>query len=58
MINLLSNAIKYSPEKKIIRVSSMIENEYAIVKIEDEGIGISQEDIKKHFQAFCQDEEF
>lgn len=52
LINLLSNAIKYSPEKKIIRVSSMIENEYAIVKIEDEGIGISQEDIKNIFKPF------
>jgi len=52
MINILSNAIKYSPEKKFIRVSSEIINNYAVVKIKDEGIGISKEDIKNIFNPF------
>lgn len=52
LINLFSNSIKYSLEKKIIRVSSKIENDFAVVKIEDEGIGISQDEIKNIFKPF------
>ena len=52
LINLISNSIKYSLNKKIIRISSGIEKEYGIVKIEDEGIGISQEEIKNIFKPF------
>ncbi|MBK8981608.1 MAG: hypothetical protein IPM38_04625 [Ignavibacteria bacterium] len=52
VINILSNAIKYSPEKKIIRISSETINNYAVIKVKDEGIGISKEDIKNIFNPF------
>lgn len=52
LINLFTNAIKYSLENKIIRISSKIKNEFAVIEIEDEGIGISQEDIRSIFDPF------
>ncbi|HAY34447.1 MAG TPA: HAMP domain-containing sensor histidine kinase [Ignavibacteria bacterium] len=52
LINILSNAIKYSPEKKFIRVTSEISENYAVVKIKDEGIGISKKDIENIFNPF------
>lgn len=52
LINLISNSIKYSLEKKIIRVSSKIENDFAVVRIEDEGIGISKDEIENIFKPF------
>jgi len=52
LINLISNSIKYSVKKKIIRISSRMENGFGIVKIEDEGIGIAQDEIKKIFKPF------
>lgn len=52
LINLFSNALKYSLENKIIRISSAAENGYAVVKIEDNGIGISEEEIKNIFKPF------
>lgn len=42
-INLLDNAVKYTPEGGKVTVSVREENEYAIVKIEDTGEGISKE---------------
>lgn len=52
LINLISNALKYSQDKKYIRISAGIENEFAVIKIEDEGIGISQDDLKDIFKPF------
>lgn len=52
LINIISNAVKYSPDKKYLRISAGIEENLAVVKIEDEGIGISQEDLKDIFKPF------
>lgn len=38
--NLFDNAIKYSPERKIIRVSSRNKNNKLLLQFEDQGIGI------------------
>lgn len=51
--NLVSNAVKYSPHGKnvFVRVKS---NEKAVrVEVEDEGPGISEEDMKKLFGKFA-----
>ncbi len=50
--NLLSNALKFSPEDKRISVSVSETSDSAIVKIQDEGPGISEEDQKKLYINF------
>jgi signal transduction histidine kinase len=50
--NLLSNAIKYSPGKENIYLSIGCDREEVIINLEDEGIGIPEEDIPKIFTAF------
>ena len=47
MNNLLSNALKYTPEGKNVYVSVKKSTNEVSVLIRDEGIGISQADLKK-----------
>jgi len=50
--NLTSNAIKYSPENSVIQCETVINDEYLMVKIKDQGIGIPKEDQKHLFTRF------
>jgi K+-sensing histidine kinase KdpD len=50
--NLIDNAYKYSPENCVVKVSLQKENEKAILKVADEGEGISNSEKKKIFQKF------
>jgi signal transduction histidine kinase/Flp pilus assembly protein TadD len=51
--NLISNAIKYSPPEKTIRVTvSRSINSTVRLSIQDEGQGLSEEDMKKLFGKF------
>lgn len=50
--NLLSNAIKYSPIGSTIRFTLACEDETAIFQIQDQGIGIPQEDQQHLFESF------
>ncbi len=50
--NLISNAIKFSPLGSEIRVSLLKEGENALIKVKDEGPGISPEDQDKLFGEF------
>jgi PAS domain S-box-containing protein len=50
--NLLSNAIKYSPHGGTISVQLASDSEQIILRVKDEGIGISDKDQKKLFEAF------
>jgi len=52
LINLLSNAIKYSGEDKNIYLSIEFEETFVTVKVQDEGIGIPDEDQKNLFGEF------
>lgn len=54
MLNLLSNAIKFSKEDSSVFVSIVESNEYIIINVEDEGIGILKEDHDKIFKKFVQ----
>ena len=50
--NLIDNAIKYTPVNGIINVCTFLENQHAVITIEDSGSGISPElyeQIKKRF---------
>ena len=50
--NLLENAIKYSTENKTVTVSASTRNDEIVMKVEDNGIGISDEHILHIFKRF------
>ncbi len=50
--NLLSNAIKYSPHGGNISLSLEFQSDHLILKVQDQGIGILQEDHKQLFEPF------
>ncbi len=53
--NLLSNAIKYqkhAEEHKFIRVNVLVENKTATIEIEDNGIGIEEQDLNDIYKMF------
>ena len=52
VLNLLSNALKYSPNSSEIEIQLTTENEHAILKIKDEGIGLEEEEQKMIFTRF------
>lgn len=52
LINFLTNAIKYSPNSTLIKISSGVVDDYAVVSVEDSGIGINKADQKKIFNRF------
>ncbi len=53
-VNLISNASKFSPDRTHIWVSMMPENEYATVRVRDEGWGIQSELLPHVFELFTQ----
>lgn len=52
VMNLLTNAIKYSPKGKKIKVKVEQIKDFVEITVEDEGIGISEENQKKVFDRF------
>ncbi|WP_413161063.1 sensor histidine kinase [Capilliphycus salinus ALCB114379] len=50
--NLLSNAIKYSPDGGEIQLNLICENNQAIFRIKDRGIGIPKKDLSRVFTNF------
>lgn len=52
IINLLSNAIKFSPENKLLHISSCVTDNQVVLTIKDAGIGISEEDQEHLFERF------
>lgn len=51
-LNLVDNAIKYTPDGGSVVISVERQNGSALVAVEDNGIGIPQEDIEKIFNRF------
>lgn len=52
VVNLLSNAIKYSPQGGVVRFDLYKEENEVIFEIEDQGIGILEEDQERLFESF------
>jgi signal transduction histidine kinase len=57
LTNLVSNAAKYTPESGQIRIRAKDENGFVRVEIEDNGVGISEEDQEKLFTQFFRSED-
>ena len=52
IVNILDNAIKYSPEAPKIDVYTEVANNNIIIKIKDQGAGMSKVVLKKVFEKF------
>ncbi len=52
LTNLISNAIKYSPENTQVEVFINVQNNKILLRVKDNGIGISAEDQKRLFERF------
>lgn len=50
--NLVDNAIKYSKEKPRIIISTHCSKKYFILRVEDNGIGMNKETVKRVFEKF------
>jgi PAS domain S-box-containing protein len=53
-VNLLNNAAKYTPEGGLIRVSARANGQQAVVRVSDNGVGISTELQPRIFDLFVQ----
>ncbi|MBI5958738.1 MAG: PAS domain S-box protein [Chloroflexi bacterium] len=52
LFNLLSNAIKYSPDGGTVRLELHCTEEHAIIRVSDQGIGISKKDQERLGEPF------
>jgi two-component system, OmpR family, phosphate regulon sensor histidine kinase PhoR len=52
IINLFENAIKYSPSDSVITLQLKKQNDHIVLRLKDEGIGISEIDKKNIFDKF------
>jgi two-component system CheB/CheR fusion protein len=53
-VNLISNAAKYSPTDSDVVVSFQQEDDWAVISVTDEGVGIKPEDLSRIFDPFVQ----
>lgn len=52
--NLISNALKFTPEGGAVKISAKEENEKIVITVEDNGLGMSEHDVKHIFDKFYQ----
>ncbi|MFX0030917.1 MAG: ATP-binding protein, partial [Candidatus Hermodarchaeota archaeon] len=50
--NLLNNAVKYTPPGGLIEIKSDIEDDFIIISIKDNGIGLTEEEKTRIFKQF------
>lgn len=52
LVNLLNNAIMYTPKNGTVRIGAKIEEGFYEIFVEDNGIGIEKENLKRIFERF------
>lgn len=52
VINLLSNAVKYTPDGGEVRLRSRMTDDEAVIDVQDNGMGIPEEDLGRVFERF------
>lgn len=52
LVLLLDNAVKYTPKKGVVKISTKASKKDLIIKIQDNGIGISKKDLPHIFSRF------
>ena len=52
LVNLLSNALKYSDEGTVVTVNATCQNNQLTLSVQDQGVGISEEDQAHLFERF------
>jgi two-component system, OmpR family, phosphate regulon sensor histidine kinase PhoR len=50
--NLIDNAVKYSKENLLVKISTYNTNKNLVVRVEDNGIGMSKETLRRIFEKF------
>jgi PAS domain S-box-containing protein len=50
--NIISNAVKYSPEGSLIQVKGVVKEDQYEVSVDDQGIGMTSEQVAKVFEKF------
>ena len=55
LLNLLNNALKYTSDHGHVDVSASIEADMGVVRIEDDGVGISPDILPKIFELFTRE---
>lgn len=56
IFNLIFNAFKFTKEYGLIQVTILKHNDFAVIRIEDDGVGMSKEVIEHAFEPFFQGE--
>ncbi|WP_094228161.1 hybrid sensor histidine kinase/response regulator [Methanolobus psychrotolerans] len=54
LYNLIENAVKFTPSRGTITIDAEIKDEHIVVSVEDNGIGIAENDKEKIFNSFVQ----
>jgi two-component system phosphate regulon sensor histidine kinase PhoR len=52
IFNLIENAVKYSKENLLLKISTVSSSRQIIIRLEDNGIGMSRETLKRIFEKF------
>ena len=55
LLNLMSNAMKYSKSHGRVSVSATVEGELALIRVEDDGVGIAPENVERIFDLFTRE---